>query len=293
MPEDAEGDASHMVARRQDSSRHPAPRHCPYDIPLAPAAPAPEARCPLRPFVPPSSDDAAAAQPAEQRRSADEPLRAALAACAALAGELAAVQALTDPAVRRERLRQLPAALQAAASVLSRLDAAAEPGAPPDGRRDALTGLADGSELPASAARLASRHPDAPMMLLCIDVDHLRHVNDTWSRTTGDAVLRALAGVLRAQSRPQDVLARADARLFVVALGGRVSTTRALLVAERLRAAIEGHDWNDLGAGLRVTACIGVAARAPGEPLDDALARADAALQECKRGGRNQVRSTP
>jgi diguanylate cyclase (GGDEF)-like protein len=128
-------------------------------------------------------------------------------------------------------------------------------------------------------------------MLIAVDVDHLRHVNDTWSRATGDAVLQAIAGVLRAQSRPQDVLARADGSLFVVALGGPVSTTRALLVAERLRAAIEGHAWAGLRGGLRVTASIGVAPRAPGESLDDALARAGAALQECKRNGRNQVRS--
>jgi len=106
-------------------------------------------------------------------------------------------------------------------------------------------------------------------------------------------VLQAFAGVLRTQSRPQDVLARAQGNLFVVALGGPVSTTRALLVAERLRAAIEGHAWGGVRSGLRVTACIGVAARAPGESLDEALARAGAALQECKRGGRNQVRSRP
>ena len=58
-----------------------------------------------------------------------------------------------------------------------------------------------------------------------------------------------------------------------------------------MRAAIEGHAWAALGDGLRVTASIGVAARAPGESLDVALVRAGAALQECKRGGRNQVRS--
>jgi diguanylate cyclase (GGDEF)-like protein len=130
-------------------------------------------------------------------------------------------------------------------------------------------------------------------MVLAADVDHLRHVNDTWSHATGDAVLQACAGVLRAQSRPHDVIARAHDNLFVVALGGPVSTTRALLVAERLRAAIEDHAWDGVRAGLRVTASIGVAARAPGESLDDVLARAGTALHECKRAGRNQVRSSP
>ena len=192
----------------------------------------------------------------------------------------------------RRALRQLAAPLQAAGVALARLDAARADAAPVAGNDgDPLTGLADRAQLAAASAGLALRYPDTPLMLIAADVDHLRHVNDTWSRATGDAVLRTVAGVLRAQSRPHDVLARMDGGLFVIALGGPVSTTRALLVAERLRAAVETHAWEALGADLRVTASIGVAARAPGESLDDVLARAGAALKECKRAGRNQVRS--
>lgn len=231
-----------------------------------------------------------AAPPGAERRAAGGALDEALAAGAALAPALAALQALADPAAQREALRALPPALQALALALARLEASADAPARAAGGGDALTGLADRAELDAAAAALARRYPDTPLMVLGVDVDHLRHVNDARSQAIGDAVLRALAGVLRAQSRPHDVLARADANLFVVALGGPVSTTRALLVAERLRAAIEAHAWDAVQAGLRVTASIGVAARAPGEPLDDVLARAGAALRECKRGGRNQVR---
>ena len=179
----------------------------------------------------------------------------------------------------------------ALAAALERLAASADDAVPHDTRGDALTGLADRARLEAACAGLALQFPEAPLTLVAVDIDHLRHVNDHRSRATGDAVLRAVAEVLRAQSRPQDVLARAGGGLFVVVLGGPVSTTRALLVAERLRAAIEGHAWGALGDGLRVTASLGVAALAPGEPLQDVLARAGAALQECKRGGRNQVRS--
>jgi diguanylate cyclase (GGDEF)-like protein len=242
---------------------------------------------PARPFP----DDAPAAQPVAQRRAPEDATDAALAACAALMPRLAALQALTDPAAQRQVLLQLPAALQAAGLALSRLEADGGRDARADGGGDLLTGLADRPQLLAGVARLALQYPDTPMMVLAADVDHLRHVNDTRSHAVGDAVLQAFAGVLRAQSRPQDVLARAHGSLFVVALGGPVSTTRALLVAERLRAAIEGHAWDGVRIGLRVTASIGVAARAPGESLDDALARAGAALQECKRSGRNQVRS--
>ena len=218
-------------------------------------------------------------------------LQEALAACAALAPSLAGLPALTDPAAQRRALVALAPALQSARLALARFEAAVDESARAEGGGDALTGLADRVQLAAAGAALARRYPDTPLMLLAVDVDHLRHVNDAWSHATGDAVLQAVAGVLRAQSRPQDVLARTDGPLFVVALGGPVSTTRALLVAERLRAAIESHAWDGLGAGLNVTASIGVVARAPGEALDDALGRAGVALQECKRGGRNQVRS--
>ena len=244
----------------------------------------------LESLVPPSPDTTPA-PPVVLRRAGDAALDEALAACAALAVRLAALPPATDPAAQREALRQLAVPLQAAGVALARLDAGGADAAPASGGVDPLTGLADRTQLATASAGLALQYPDAPLMLVAADVDHLRHVNDTWSRATGDAVLRAVAGVLRAQSRPQDVLARAEGGLFVVALGGPVSTTRALLVAERLRAAVEAHAWETLGTGLRVTASIGVAARAPGESLDDALARAGAALKECKRAGRNQVRS--
>ena len=245
----------------------------------------------MEPIAPTPSDDAAPPPPAAGRRAAPDVLDDALAAGAALASRLAALPSLPDRAAQRQALLQLPATLQAVVLALARLEAAGSEESPADGDGDALTGLADRGQLSAASAALALRFPDTPLMLIAVDDDHLRHVNDTRSRAAGDAVLRAVAGVLRAQSRPQDVLARAGGDLFVVALGGPVSTTRALLVAERLRAAIEGHPWAGLGDGLRVTASIGVAARAPDESLDDALARAGAALQECKRGGRNQVRS--
>jgi len=246
----------------------------------------------LEPHALPSSQPAA---PGAERRAAGvppvDPLAAALAACADLVPRLAAVQSLGDPAQQRRALLQLPATLQAASAALARLAASADAAVSHDTRGDALTGLADRAQLEAASAGLALQFPDAPLTLIAVDVDHLRHVNDHRSHAVGDAVLRAVAEVLRAQSRPQDVLARADGGLFLVALGGPVSTTRALLVAERLRAAIERHDWAALGDGLRVTASLGVAARAPGEPLDEVLARAGAALQDCKRGGRNQVRA--
>ena len=153
-----------------------------------------------------------------------------------------------------------------------------------------VAGMADRRQLEAFGAE----QPDATLTLLVVDVDRLQRINDGWSRDVGDAVLVQCVQLLRAQSRPRDILTRLDgaafAAAFVVIFSGPVSLTRATLVAERLRAAIERHDWSRVAAGLTVTASIGVAACAPGEALDAALVRADSALAECKRTGRNQVR---
>jgi diguanylate cyclase (GGDEF)-like protein len=180
------------------------------------------------------------------------------------------------------------------ASVPMPADAIAPPSgdvvAPAPAAADHFAGMADRRQLEAFVAEL----PDATLTLLVVDVDRLQRINDGWSRDVGDAVLAQCVQLLRAQSRPRDILTRLDgaafAAAFVVIFSGPVSLTRATLVAERLRAAIERHDWSRVAAGLTVTASIGVAACAPGEALDAALVRADSALAECKRTGRNQVR---
>ena len=182
------------------------------------------------------------------------------------------------------------------ASVPIATDAIAQPSgdvaapAPAAAAADHFAGMADRRQLEAFVAEL----PDATLTLLVVDVDRLQRINDGWSRDVGDAVLAQCVQLLRAQSRPRDILTRLDgaafAAAFVVIFSGPVSLTRATLVAERLRAAIERHDWSRIAAGLTVTASIGVAACAPGEALDAALVRADSALAECKRTGRNQVR---
>jgi diguanylate cyclase (GGDEF)-like protein len=196
--------------------------------------------------------------------------------------------ALLERAAAHARAGRVAQALAQAREAMSVLDrrAAAAPDAPPSPGE--LPGRA---QLEAAADRLAAQQPGVPQLLLVAGLDRLGVVNATWSRAGGDAVLRACAAVLRAQSRPQDVLARLDGDRFAFLPAGAVSTTRALMVAERLRAAIHAHDWAALQPGLAVSASVGVAARAPGEPLGAALARAEAALARCKREGRDQVRS--
>ena len=155
---------------------------------------------------------------------------------------------------------------------------------------DALTGLANRR---AFQARLESElehiaHGDPPGMLMMLDLDHFKRVNDTWGHAVGDAVLVHLAKLLQGNLlRREDLPGRLGGEEFAVLLPA-TSTDNALRVAERLRQALEqSRIPNGVGGILQVTMSVGLA------PLEgDAntiLGTADAALYDAKHAGRNQV----
>ena len=153
---------------------------------------------------------------------------------------------------------------------------------------DPLTGLANRRSFHQGVAAM-ERAEQAPLVVMMADIDHFKHVNDEHSHAVGDAVLRELGAWLRTRCRPHDLVARFGGEEFVVAFGGGLPLARAVEVAERLRAGIEAHDWTSLAPGLRVTVSMGLAECTGGELVDATIARADAALYESKRGGRNRV----
>ena len=124
-------------------------------------------------------------------------------------------------------------------------------------------------------------------MLMMLDLDHFKRINDGHGHAAGDAVLVHLAQLLREQLRRGDVAARLGGEEFAV-LVPQTAPHDAVALAERLRVALE-HSQIDIGSGfIQVTASLGLS------PLEgDAvgvLARADVALYEAKRSGRNRVR---
>lgn len=127
--------------------------------------------------------------------------------------------------------------------------------------------------------------------LLLIDVDHFKHVNDTFGHQTGDAVLCHVAQVLQACVRRGDLAGRIGGEEFVV-ICLETDAVGAMHLAERLRAAIahqaipvEGHDQP-----LRCTITVGVSLAFVGvQALDGAMQAADAALYRGKAAGRNRV----
>lgn len=123
-----------------------------------------------------------------------------------------------------------------------------------------------------------------------LDLDHFKSVNDTWGHLAGDEVLRQFADLLGENVRETDVVARYGGEEFVVLLP-ETSVEGALVSLERMRESMAGSRFGAPYVSLPLTFSAGVACfpsedvRAP----DELLHRADAALYEAKRTGRNRV----
>ena len=134
---------------------------------------------------------------------------------------------------------------------------------------------------------------DSTLALLMIDLDHFKRVNDTYGHLVGDDVLRDVAKLLVDTIRVSDIVARYGGEEFLVLLP-ETDDAGAESFADRIRAAVEEHDFTDNGEHpqLRLTSSIGVAMypAARIESVEDLFARADAALYRAKADGRNRVR---
>jgi diguanylate cyclase (GGDEF)-like protein len=130
-----------------------------------------------------------------------------------------------------------------------------------------------------------------PLSLLILDLDLFKSVNDRFGHDAGDAVIRHFANVCRRDMYDTDILARLGGEEFVMLLPDTCSEEAAAR-AEQLRRRIEAAPLSLGDAMVRITASIGVAEADAGMTrFTDLLKRADKALYEAKRGGRNRVRS--
>ncbi|MFH6784530.1 MULTISPECIES: sensor domain-containing phosphodiesterase [Methylobacterium] len=159
-------------------------------------------------------------------------------------------------------------------------------------RHDPLTGLPNRALFRDSLdRRLASlgRH-GGTCGLLCLDLDAFKAVNDTHGHLAGDALLREVAGRIRAVLRREDLPARLGGDEFAILLGGETDPAGGAATAERLVAAL--REPVDLGGQeAMIGVSIGIAF-APGHGLDSdtLLKRADLALYRAKSEGRNTYR---
>jgi diguanylate cyclase (GGDEF)-like protein len=154
---------------------------------------------------------------------------------------------------------------------------------------DQLTGMLNRKALDTRAAELAqqSEVTGEPVGVIVGDLDRFKSINDTHGHAVGDVVLKEVAYALRKQLRAFDLAYRIGGEEFLVLMPGS-DLDRSRELAERLREAVCAEP---VAGGVAVTMSFGVSASRPGERFsyEAVFARADAALYEAKRSGRDQV----
>jgi diguanylate cyclase len=161
-------------------------------------------------------------------------------------------------------------------------------------RTDELTGLANRRHcvVTAQLALEAHRASGRPAVLVVIDVDGFKHVNDRWGHPVGDRLLRGVTGILQSCTRASDLVARYAGDEFMIVMhdtdlrGGGIAAERIRTALRKL--AVEG------AADLRCTVSLGAAeAHREMADVEDWIQQADAALYRAKAAGRNRFVAAP
>lgn len=128
---------------------------------------------------------------------------------------------------------------------------------------------------------------DLPGVVMMVDIDHFKRINDSHGHLAGDEVIRAVAQAIDRNTRREDVVARFGGEEFVAFLTN-CDLQQGGLIAERLRRTVEWIEvTTDAGASVWPTVSIGVAPIVVRAEVDRAVNAADQALYEAKNGGRN------
>ena len=157
--------------------------------------------------------------------------------------------------------------------------------------RDALTGLHNRNFLLERLPALLATHRSngRRLCLVALDVDRFKSVNDTWGHAAGDGILATIARTLAQGVRPEDQAVRAGGEEFWLLLPD-TGAKRAARVADRLRLDILREDYSEFVPGSwSVTVSAGIAELGEHESAEEWMHRADTALYEAKRAGRNRV----
>lgn len=156
---------------------------------------------------------------------------------------------------------------------------------------DDLTGLPNRRALQESLEYQLSvtTRTKRPLSLVMLDVDHFKSFNDTMGHAAGDAVLRMLGTLLSDIVRGGDLPARYGGEEFTIVLPN-TDRAGAVVAAERIRLRLaQTRVTEDVPRPCSVTASFGVAMTRGGDSAEDLYQRADQALYEAKRLGRNRV----
>ncbi len=128
--------------------------------------------------------------------------------------------------------------------------------------------------------------------MIMLDIDHFKKVNDTYGHQEGDAVLVAVANVVRRELRPYDYAARYGGEEFALLLPA-TNLAGSMQAAERVRKGVESMTFADKLQNLVVTVSLGIATYPSSQVycIDALITEADDALYRAKANGRNRIES--
>jgi len=157
--------------------------------------------------------------------------------------------------------------------------------------RDALTGLYNRRVLEEFLDVEESKRSPAPLAILIIDIDDFKAINDTFGHPAGDRVLSVLGKLMQDNCRRENIVARYGGEEFAVLMtNSGLTEAAAFQIAERLRTVLGAQDFAFSGRKVKVTVSIGVAySTGNSTARETLLARADQALYQAKRSGKNRV----
>lgn len=155
---------------------------------------------------------------------------------------------------------------------------------------DQLTGLSNYASLMEELEKQvrAARKRDRPLCVMMADLDFFKRVNDSHGHLVGDQVLRHAAERIQAAVRDFDTVGRFGGEEFTVVLTN-TDIDMARIIAERIREDLAGRPFHVQGLNIKITISVGGAMLRPGETKESLLERADDAMYEAKRTGRNRV----
>lgn len=163
--------------------------------------------------------------------------------------------------------------------------------------RDPLTGVNNRAAMDVTLMReldLARRHK-TPLTLISLDIDRFKQINDTHGHLAGDHVLKTVADVVADCMRRSDILFRYGGEEFTIVLSN-TGLGGAMLLAERVRQAIESSTITANGRQIPLTVSIGLATADATDTRESLFDKADIAMYQAKSAGRNRViahESTP
>ncbi|TAN52118.1 MAG: GGDEF domain-containing protein, partial [Methylococcaceae bacterium] len=157
-------------------------------------------------------------------------------------------------------------------------------------REDQLTGALNRRGLDEAFEREATRadRGQTPICVALLDIDDFKQLNDTLGHHAGDQALIHLSNVIKEALRPSDLVARYGGEEFIIVLPN-IGIEEAAATVERLQRELTKKFFMHENDRILVTFSAGVALRAPQESQEDVIGRADMAMYQAKKSGKNRV----